>query len=152
MITVFPITKEILYTTVHSVTFMDDATIQEKKSTSKLKLQQTFIVLALFGSATILPRPIFKDFHNKTFRDFLCFPIALTRSIFDLEKCSFFWTGQNFARNWLVMLSVRNAYSAVKTSGVLRGGASGANRCYVLAHCGHTWRNSDPFKKKITFL
>ena len=37
------------------------------------------------------------------------------------------------------MLSVRyagnNAYSAGITSGVLRGGASGANRCYVLAHC-----------------
>ena len=37
------------------------------------------------------------------------------------------------------MLSVsyvgKNAYSAGKTCGVLRGGASGANRCYVLAHC-----------------
>ena len=28
----------------------------------------------------------------------------------------------------------KNAYSAGKTNGVLRGGASGANRCYVLAH------------------
>ena len=27
-------------------------------------------------------------------------------------------------------------YSAGKTSGLLRGDASGANRCYVLAHCG----------------
>ena len=38
------------------------------------------------------------------------------------------------------MLSVsyagKNAHSAGKTSGVLRGGVSGANRCYVLAHCG----------------
>ena len=38
------------------------------------------------------------------------------------------------------MLSVRyaskNAYSAGKTSGVLRSDALGANRCYVLAHCG----------------
>ena len=37
------------------------------------------------------------------------------------------------------MLSVsyagKNAYSAGKTSGVLKGGASGANSCYVLAHC-----------------
>ena len=37
------------------------------------------------------------------------------------------------------MLSVsyagKNSYSAGKTSGVLRVGASGANRCYVLAHC-----------------
>ena len=37
------------------------------------------------------------------------------------------------------MLSVsyagKNAYSAGKTSGVLRGGASGANICYVFAHC-----------------
>jgi len=36
------------------------------------------------------------------------------------------------------MLSViyagKNVYSGGKTSGVLRGGASGANRCYVLAH------------------
>ena len=36
------------------------------------------------------------------------------------------------------MLSVsyadKNAYSASKTSGLLRGVASGANRCYVLAH------------------
>ena len=42
--------------------------------------------------------------------------------------------------NWLVMLSVscagKNAYGAGKTSWVLRDGASGANRCYVLAHCG----------------
>ena len=37
------------------------------------------------------------------------------------------------------MLSVsyagKNAYSAGKTSGVLRDGAKGANRGYVLAHC-----------------
>ena len=37
------------------------------------------------------------------------------------------------------MLSVsyagKNAYSAGKTSGVLMGGASGANRCFVLAPC-----------------
>ena len=37
------------------------------------------------------------------------------------------------------MLSVsyagKNAYSAVKTSGVLRVGASSANIGYVLAHC-----------------
>ena len=36
------------------------------------------------------------------------------------------------------MLSVsyagKNAYSAGKTSGVLRGDSSDANRCYVLAH------------------
>ena len=30
----------------------------------------------------------------------------------------------------------KNAYSAGKTSGVLKYGASGPNRCYVLAHCG----------------
>ena len=38
------------------------------------------------------------------------------------------------------MLSVsyagKNAYSAWKTRGDLRGGASVANRGYVLAHCG----------------
>ena len=38
------------------------------------------------------------------------------------------------------MLSVgyagKNAYSAGKTSGVLRGGALGASRGYVLAHSG----------------
>ena len=47
------------------------------------------------------------------------------------------------------MLSVsyagKNAYSAGKTNGVLRGSASGANRCYVLAHCGEggakQWEN-----------
>ena len=37
------------------------------------------------------------------------------------------------------MLSVsyagKNVYSAGKTNGVLRDGASGANRGYVLAHC-----------------
>ena len=39
----------------------------------------------------------------------------------------------------MVMLSVcyagKNAYSAGKTREILRGAASGANRCYVLAHC-----------------
>ena len=38
------------------------------------------------------------------------------------------------------MLSVsyagKNAYSAGKTTGVLRGSAFGADRGYVLAHCG----------------
>ena len=29
----------------------------------------------------------------------------------------------------------KNAHSDDKTSGVLRGGVSGATRCYVLAHC-----------------
>ena len=42
------------------------------------------------------------------------------------------------------MLSVsyagKNAYSAGKTSGVLRGDASGANRGYVLAHCGGVYK------------
>ena len=57
-----------------------------------------------------------------------------------ISECFYYKAGQNFARNSLVMLSVsyagKNAYSAGKTSGALRGGASGANRCYVLAHCG----------------
>ena len=74
----------------------------------------------------------FKDFQSKTFRDFLCFKIALNPSIFELEDLF-------LARNWLVMISLRyasnNAYSACKTRGVLRGGALGVNRCYVLAHC-----------------
>ena len=30
----------------------------------------------------------------------------------------------------------KNVYFASKTSGVLRVGASGANGCYVLVHCG----------------
>ena len=49
------------------------------------------------------------------------------------------------------MLSVsyagKNAYSAGKTSGVLRGGASGANRCYVLAHCGGGGGGSQIYEK-----
>ena len=36
----------------------------------------------------------------------------------------------------LVSYAGKDAYSAGKTSAVLRGGASRANRCYVLAHCG----------------
>ena len=32
----------------------------------------------------------FMDFQYKTFKDFFCLQIALTRSIFELEKCSFF--------------------------------------------------------------
>ena len=32
----------------------------------------------------------------------------------------------------------KHAYSADKTSGVLRGGASGANKGYVLANCAPT--------------
>ena len=46
---------------------------------------------------------------------------------------------QNFARNWLLMVSVsyagENTYSAGKTSGFLMGGASTANRRSMLAHC-----------------
>ena len=45
------------------------------------------------------------------------------------------------------MLSVsyagKNAYSAGKTSGVLKGGAYGGNRCYVLAHCAPPPHNDD---------
>ena len=79
---------------------------------------------------------VFKDFLYNAFRYFLCFQIALTPSIFELEK---FLRCQNFARNWLVMFSVsyasKNAHSAIKNSGVLRVGASGAKRCYLLTHC-----------------
>ena len=55
------------------------------------------------------------------------------------------------------MLSVsyagKNAYSAGKTSGVFRGSASAANRCYVLAHCGGGGTKCpDPFYIAIFFL
>ena len=46
---------------------------------------------------------VFERFSVKNFRDFLW--NALTLSIFELEKHSFFLIGQNFARNWLVPLS-----------------------------------------------
>ena len=36
----------------------------------------------------------------------------------------------------LVSYAGKNTYSAGKTSGVFRGGASGAKRGYVVAHCG----------------
>ena len=72
-----------------------------------------------------------KDFQYKTFRDFLCFQIVLTRSIFELEKC-FFLNRSEF------MFSV----SYGKTSGVLIGGASEANRGYVLAHYARPANNS----------
>ena len=35
----------------------------------------------------------------------------------------------------LVSYASKNAYSAGKTRGVLKGGASGANRGYELTHC-----------------
>ena len=58
---------------------------------------------------------------------------------FELEKWPFLLNRSEFPRNRLVMLSVsnisKNAYSAGKTSGVLKGGVSGANRGYMLAHC-----------------
>ena len=38
----------------------------------------------------------FMDFQYKTFIDFLCFQIALTQSIFELEKCSFFLNRSEF--------------------------------------------------------
>ena len=38
--------------------------------------------------------------------------------------------------NITVSYAGKNAYSASKTSGGIKGGASRANRCYVLAHCG----------------
>ena len=36
----------------------------------------------------------------------------------------------------------QKVYSAGKTSALLRGDASGANRCYMLAHCAqnHLWQ------------
>ena len=56
-------------------------------------------------------------------------------------------TVQNFAGNSLVLLSVsfadKNAYSAGKTSGVLRGGTLGANRGYVLANSGRGGGEND---------
>ena len=45
------------------------------------------------------------------------------------------------------MLSVsyagKNAYSTGKTNGVLRDGASAANRFYVLVHCSSPMRTTD---------
>ena len=46
-----------------------------------------------------------------------------------------------------VSYSGKNAYSAGKTSSVLRGGASGANRWYVLAHCAPPTWEIDSFSK-----
>ena len=39
---------------------------------------------------------LFKDFLFKTFKDFICFQIALTRSIVELGKCSFFSNRSEF--------------------------------------------------------
>ena len=39
----------------------------------------------------------------------------------------------------LVGCADKNAYSASKTSGVLRDSALGANTAYVLAHCRGGW-------------
>ena len=79
------------------------------------------------------------DFQYKTFKDFLCLQIALTQSIVELEKLSFFQMGQNFTRNLLVILQVsyagKNAYNAGKTNEFLTGGASRAKRCNMQAHC-----------------
>ena len=47
-----------------------------------------------------------KDFQRKTFRDFLCFQIALTQSIFELERCSFFLNRSQFCHNRLIQSSV----------------------------------------------
>ena len=38
----------------------------------------------------------FMDFQYKTLKDFFCLQIALTRSIFELEKCSFFSNRSEF--------------------------------------------------------
>ena len=84
---------------------------------------------------------LFPFFQYKAFRDFLCFLIALTRSIFELEKCTFFLNRSEFR------YASKNSYSAGKTSGVLRGDASGANRGYVLAHCA-----PPPSRKIINFF
>ena len=93
---------------------------------------------------TFYPMPIFlRIFNSKLSEIFLFSNRSSSVNIWARKMFvffCFFLTGQNFVRNWLVMLSVsytgKNAYSAGKTSGVFRVGASGANRCYVLAHCG----------------
>ena len=46
----------------------------------------------------------FKDFQSKTFIAFLCFPIALTRSIFELEKC-YLPTLLDFSHNFVTFFS-----------------------------------------------
>ena len=42
----------------------------------------------------------------------------------------------------LVTFDGKTAYNASKISGVLRGGALGANRGYVLGHCGEVAPNA----------
>ena len=70
---------------------------------------------------------IFKDFQYKTFRNFLCFQIALTQSIFEIEKCSFFLNRSELCQKLIgyVISELRrlNAYSAGKTREVFRDGA-----------------------------
>ena len=87
----------------------------------------------------ILPS-ISMDFQYKTFKDFFCLQIALTRSIFELEKCSFFSNRSEFRQkligNVISELCWQKCLWCRQSSWVLRDDASGANRCYVLAHCG----------------
>ena len=62
----------------------------------------------------------------------------MAQSIFYLEKCSFSKQVRISPEiDWLCSVSYagKNGFSAGKTRGVLRGGATGANRGYVLAHC-----------------
>ena len=55
-----------------------------------------------------------KDFQEKTFRDFLFSNRCNLVNIWAIKV--FFLTGQNFARNWLVMLSVSVARNRQKLS------------------------------------
>ena len=85
-----------------------------------------------------IPCPFFQRFSIQKFQSFSLFSNCSNSVNIWARKGFFFKTGQNFARNWLVMLSVCYtsiyAYFASKTGGVFRGGASGANRCYVMVH------------------
>ena len=75
-----------------------------------------------------------KKFQYKTYRDFICFQIA--RSICDLEKCPFFKQVRISPEIDWFLLPV--SYAG-KTSGVLRGDASGAKRSMCCQCCTLCW-------------
>ena len=103
--------------------------------TPKSQLTDT---IACIGISLKTKSQNFMDFYKENFKDLHSSQIALTCSIFDIEKCSFFLTGQNFTR--LVMFSVsqvgKNPYRVGKTKCLLRVDVSEANTRHVLAHCG----------------
>ena len=113
------------------------STLQKLKISHNIKSINTSSV-SVFDSNTYFNTQIYVCKWCSPWQKHTVSQIALTQSIFELETYSLHKKCLEFCQNCVICLggyAGKNVYNACKNSALFSDDASGANRCYVVAHC-----------------